>query len=147
MRTVSLNEILLEYGIDNLDDDDKESREELLSKYPFSLIVEAEFMELDNLERWIKKNLLVDNDMKFLFYGKTDYNFGFAEYFFKNKNNIDKIQKVIPNIYTVYPNSYPPNNISKTNGKQVSIDLDSNSTKNAIIYYNDDETYFFIIDN
>lgn len=147
MRNVSFNEMLLEYGINDLDNHDKESRDELLLKYPFSLIVELDYMELDNLGIWIKKNLDEDNDLKFLFYGKTDYDFGLAEYFFKEEKSIIKIKKAIPNIYTVYPNSYPPNNISRTNGRKEIIDLDVIANENAITYYNGNETYFIVLGN
>jgi hypothetical protein len=40
-----------------------------------------------------------------LFYGKTDYDYGFAEFFFNEKKYVIKLTEAIPDIFTVYPNA------------------------------------------
>jgi hypothetical protein len=71
--------MLQEYDISALDPNDETNRQGMLSKYRYSVILEGNFMELDNLDKWIRTSLNKDVAI-WLFYGKTDYNYGFAEY-------------------------------------------------------------------
>lgn len=132
MRIQSFQEMLLEYGVIDLPSDNKEERDEILSKYQYSVIVEGEHTEFDNLNKWIRLNI-GENSVKFLYFGKTGYDFGFAEYFFYKEEYVKKITRAIPNIYTIYPNSSRPNHTCKSEGYSVSIDYES-TNKDAIVY-------------
>lgn len=107
--------MLLEYGISELDPDDNIERREMLSRHKYTVILEGGFMEFDNLEKWIKM-YLDKNAVVSLFYGKTGYDYGFAEYFFDDQKQALAATKAIPNIYTLYPGSYKPNHIFKSDG-------------------------------
>lgn len=124
--------MLSEYGITELEFSDNTSRDELLSVYPYTVILEGGFMEFDSLNKWIEINLGSDS-IQWLVYGKTGYDYGFAEYFFRNEFVAQKVSKVVSNIYTVYPNSYPPNRTTKSNGYDQEIIYNS-MDKNAIIF-------------
>lgn len=115
MKISSFQDMLLEYGISDLDPDDNIARKEMLSQYKYTVILEGEFMEFDNLEKWIKINFNKDSVIS-LFYGKTGYNYGFAEYFFEDQNQALSATKAIPNIYTFYPSSHKPNHICRSDG-------------------------------
>ena len=82
---------------------------------PFSVIFEGTHLELDSLDEWIKTNLIGSN-FDFLYYSKTDYDYGFAEYFGASEANIIELTKIIPNIYTIFPDSLEPNVACKTFG-------------------------------
>lgn len=107
--------MLKQYEIEGLDSDDLSNREQLTITLPFTVVLEAEFMELDSLNKWIELNFENDS-FEWIFYGKTGYDYGFAEYFTSSKLDIKKLKNTIPKIFTIYPDSYPPNQISKTNG-------------------------------
>jgi len=103
----------------------------MLIEQPYSVILEGGYLELDSLNKWIDVNLSYD-PIKWLFYGKTGYDYGFAEYFFSEESNAQDVSKIVSNIYTIFPNSYPPNQISRSNGYDKEIVYDP-SDKDAII--------------
>ena len=123
--------MLLEYGITELDADKNRDRNEMLLNYPCSVILEGGYLELDSLNRWIEINLGPES-IKWLAYGKTGYDYGFAEYFFSDEFDAAKIARVAPNIYTIYPNSYPPDLTARSNGYAEEIIYDPND-KEAIL--------------
>lgn len=86
MRIFTFNEMEIVYKTHSLglDDDNLESRLELIKKFPFSVVIEGDFVEFDNLDKWVKMHFY-SNMFTSIYYGKTDYNFGYAEYFFKKK--------------------------------------------------------------
>ena len=55
MKNSTYQEMLIEYENDL--DSYKYEREVLFSKYKYSIILEGEFTELENLESWIKENI------------------------------------------------------------------------------------------
>ncbi len=122
MRIQSLQEMLIAYE-NNLDADDRDLRVELLSKFKYSVIVEGEYSEFTNLFKWIEINI-GENAVKDIFYGKTDYDFGFAEFFLNGKDNEKKLIEAVPRIYTVYPNAYPVKRICRSNGPGTDINYD-----------------------
>ena len=131
MRIQSFEEMCQEYGR-SLDSEDLAERTEMLTKYSYSIIIEGEWMEFDNLDKWMKQNIPtipVEN----IGYGKTGYDFGFFEFFFIEKESVEKLTQVIPNIYTIYPASNIPNHTCKSNGYDISIDYDP-TNKEAIVY-------------
>lgn len=56
MKLQSFENMLMEYGITELEPDDLERRNEMFLIYKYSVILEGGFMELDNLEKWIAIN-------------------------------------------------------------------------------------------
>lgn len=123
MRNSSYQEILIKYG--NELDFYRKEREYLLSKYKHSIILEGEFTELENLEKWVEKNLGIEK-LESIYYDKTDYNYCFVEYFFSVENQALEIQNVIPKIFSTYPNTYPSQSISRTNGNGELIEYNCN---------------------
>lgn len=118
-------------GNRDLEPNDLRKREKLLTKYKYSVIVEGEHMEYDNLHKWIKQNISSDS-IKEIYYGKTDYDYGFVEFFFEEKEQEEKLRLTVPKIYTCYPFSNPPK-ICKSDGSQNSIEY-TLSDKDAIVY-------------
>lgn len=115
MRVHTYQQMLAEYEITELEPDDKYSREEMLVQFPYSVILEGGFMELDNLDKWIV--LHIGSDLiKSLLYGKTGYNYCFAEYFFAEESHAMEVSKVISHIYTYYPYSTKPDQAVRSNG-------------------------------
>ncbi len=110
MRIENFENMLKEYGASGIDAQDQAERLELLSKYKYSKIVEGDFDELENADKWIQLNIGEDQ-IRNLYYGKTGYDFGFCEYFFLNEDHALHFEQAIPNIYTLYANGY-----SRTNG-------------------------------
>lgn len=119
-------------GNRDLEDDDLQEREILLSNYRYSVIVECEHMELDNLMNWIEQNLKTES-VKYIYYGKIAYDYGFVEFFFLEKIKEEKLRQVVPNIYTTYPFSHPSGKILKSDGYDKVIDYIP-TDKNAIVY-------------
>jgi hypothetical protein len=103
MRTHSYQDMLKEYEAIPLDQDDMDERKKMLSVFKYSAIVEGNFLEYDNAEKWVKDNLNIKT-INSVFYGKTGYDYGFMEYFFDNEENSIRFKNEIPNIYTKYPN-------------------------------------------
>lgn len=102
MKTRSFEEMIDEYGANQIESDDLKERKEILSRQSHSTIVEGNFFEFDNAEKWIKENLHIDT-INSLFYGKTDYDHGFMEYFFDREADSERFKKEVMNIYTTYP--------------------------------------------
>jgi hypothetical protein len=117
--------------------DDLEERKQLLTKYKYSVIVECEHLEFDNLNRWIKRNIAPEG-VEIIYYGKTDYDYGFAEVFVADREHEEKLRLAVPNIYTTYPGSYPPGKVCKTDGGGAVIEY-TPTDRNAIVYPADKE--------
>lgn len=123
MRNSSCQEILMKYG--NELDSYRNERAYLLSKYKHSIILEGEFTELENLEKWGKKNLNIER-LESIYFNKTDYNYCFVEYFFSTESEALKMQDVIPKIFSTYANVHSAPRIFRTNGNGESIEYKSN---------------------
>ncbi len=134
MRIFTFNEMEKVYKTHSLglDDVNLESRLELIKKFPFSVVIEGDFIEFDNLDKWIKMHFY-SNMFTSIYYGKTDYNFGYAEYFFKKNEAVEKVKNAIPNFYSTYFHAYPSAKICKSNGYYESIDYDPKDTKTIIV--------------
>ena len=130
MRKSSYEEMTIEYNNDL--DSYKVERNQLLSQFKYSVILEGESMELQNLEKWIIENTDLEN-LTFIYYDKTDYNYFFVEYFFTVEEQAKKIEKVIPKIFTTYPKAFPSQSIIRTNGNKEFIDY-SSEMLDAIIF-------------
>ena len=91
--------------------------------FPYSVIIEGSFSDIDIAEAWCLKQVGkvdITSDMFFLknyagkleeikrtknglwkiyFYGKTSYDYGFCEFFFREKIDLEKFQKAVPNFF------------------------------------------------
>ena len=103
MTIRSFEEMLEEYHIEDLDSDDKEERTKMLSLYKHSVIFEGDFLEIDNIQKWILQHLEI-NSAPYLFYGKLGYDYGFFEFFFPSQTLANKFAEATPTIFTTYPN-------------------------------------------
>ena len=108
-------------------------RECYTRQHNYSIIIEGGWEELENLEKWIIQNMDKFQTAK-IWYGKTNYDFGFVEYFLKNGDNANELSKVIPLIYTTYPHSNPPGLICKSDGE------------NKRVLYNPEDTAAVVFD-
>jgi hypothetical protein len=132
MRTQSYKEMQIEYQPAGVAADDIKEREKLLSKYNYSIIVELSYLEFDTLEKWMKLNISED-PVEQVWYGKTGYDFGFVEFFVHEEEQYHKMAQHIPNIYTIYPDAYPTEKISRSFGYNEEIEY-SPTDKDAIIF-------------
>lgn len=103
MKVSTFSEMIREYEVRPIDKDDFEERERLLSTYKYSVIFEGDFMEFDNVEKWLKDELSIEAN-NYIFYGKLDYDYGFFEFFFSSEILANKLTNILPDIFTKYPN-------------------------------------------
>lgn len=132
MKIRLFQEMLLEYDIINFGSYDMEQRNLMSSKYKYSIIIEGGHLEFESLNKWIQINI-EQNYIEDLIYDKTDYDYGFMEVFFNEPFYLSRLTQTIPNLFTTYPNSYPPNKIIKSNGRLESIDYKSSDLDAIII--------------
>lgn len=133
MKVQSFQHMLTVYkGNIALESADLIERKNLLSKFPYSVIVECGHLEYDNLHKWIRENLQTDA-VKEIYYGKTDYDYGFVEIFLIEKAQEEKLKLAVPNIYTTYPFSGPLGKICRSEGSDKLIEY-TPADKNAIVY-------------
>ncbi len=84
------------------DGDFQIDRDELLKKYAYSVVVEASYLELDTAEKWLENNVgLKQDSWDWVFYYKQAYNYGYAEFFFKEEEPKENFEKEIPQIYGI----------------------------------------------
>lgn len=116
MRIQTFQELQAEYGkcSRGLDQDDLDQRDVFLATFPFSIIVEGGYLEIENLEKWIGQNLPVSFES--LYFGKTGYDFGFIEYFFPEEESSRKLEQIVPLIFTTYPLAPNPNTVCRSIG-------------------------------
>lgn len=135
MKSQSLEYMLTFYSNNrDLEPADLEKRKNLLAKYKYSVIIEGSHLELDNLERWINQNISVD-PLEEIYFGKTDYNYGFAEYFVKEEAHEAHLKFAVEHIYTTWGNGA----IFKTNGSDMPDIPYAANDKDAIVFpYHED---------
>lgn len=137
MKLINYTQLLKEYnGFYDLSKNELPQRENVLNQKPFSVILEGEHNEFDSLDAWIRSNIH-DKELEFIYYGKTDYDYGCAEYFSSKESDINKLKKVIPNIYTLYPDAKPSIQISKTDGSGKWIEYNLKDKYGIIINLNE----------
>lgn len=130
MKVQSFENMRKVYSDNNdLDIIDLKERKELLTKFKYSVIIEGSHIEFDNLNDWIRQNISTE-PLKEIYYGKTDYDYGFAEYFVNEKIDEEKLTFAVKNIYTTWGNG----TISKSDGSSITDILYSSDNKDAIIY-------------
>ena len=111
MKLSTFSEMIHEYEVRPIDSDDLEERKKLLISHKYSVIFEGDFLEFDSLQLWVNENIH-SNPLVYLFYGKLGYDYGYFEFFLNEQSHFEKIMKVIPALFTTYPNG----KVSKTNG-------------------------------
>lgn len=116
-------------GNRDLESEDLAERSKLLSQYKYSVIIEGSHVEFDNLNSWVKENISAE-PLKEIYYGKTDYDYGFAEFFVNEKSHEEKLKFAAKNIYTTWQNG----TISKSDGTSISDVPYSPDDKDAIVY-------------
>jgi hypothetical protein len=131
MRIRNYDQLILDYGL-FLESESIECREMNIQKFRYSIIVEGNYHEIENIESWIKTNF---NETEFekIGYGKIAYDHGYVEYFFDNDKLFFKLEKVVPKIYTTYRNAIPKEIISKSEGWDNQIIYDSIDDEAIII--------------
>lgn len=114
---------------------DRGERNELLKQFKYSVIIEGSHVEFDNLNTWLKQNA-TGHPLKEIYYGKTDYDYGFAEFFVNEKIEEEKLIFAAKNIYTTWGND----TVSKTDGSSISDIPYSPDDKDAIVYPYDENS-------
>lgn len=132
MRVQTYQQMLSEYGHEGLDPDDQVSRELLLQKFPYAVIVQGGFMEYDTLQAWMKLHV-GESPIQWLFYGKIAYDYGFAEYFFIDDATAKAVAIVVPHIYTIYPDAPIPYHTTRSNGYDDDIAYDPQDADAIVI--------------
>lgn len=134
MRIQSFQELIVAYEevSRDLDPSDLSDRTDFLEKLPFSLVIEGEYSEFENLDQWILQ-YLPQTSCERIYYGKIAYDFGFVEYFLPDENSIQLLEQSVPLIFTTYPLALIPTTILRTNGYGIDIPYDPSMT-DAIIY-------------
>ncbi len=134
MKTESFQKMESEYKTENgkLEVEYLEERTKMLSRFKYSVIIEGEHSEFDNLDKWIKQNIN-QNGIENIYYGKTGYDYGFAEYFTNEIESEKKLNIIVSNIYTTYPDASPSRLICRSNGYDLTVEY-SSSNINAIIF-------------
>lgn len=113
---------------------DLEKRKNLLTQYKYSVIIEGSHLEFDNLDRWIKQNISVD-PLEAIYYGKTDYDYGFAEFFVKEESHVEQLRFAVEYLYSTWGDGA----IFKTNGSNMPDIPYATDDKDAIVYpYHED---------
>ncbi len=86
-------------------EDDELERNEKLTQFPHSIAVATSFLEMDFVKEWLAKTHGQEgNNWDCLFYYKEAYNFGYAEYFFQDKDFLIIFKNELPRFYGVFPN-------------------------------------------
>lgn len=108
MRISSLEHCIEEYNIFDEQGDPRGpssdfKREKKLKDFPFSVITEGEYGENDQAEKWCTDTVgIIGKSWVKSWYYKTNYNYGFWEYFFKAKSTADFFASSVPTFYFDY---------------------------------------------
>jgi hypothetical protein len=82
------------------DAEDNLKRIETLRIFPYSIIVEGNYLEHDMATQWNNTNFgLREEKWTDLWYGKIDYDYGFWEFFFKEKKHVEMFEKAVDTFY------------------------------------------------
>jgi hypothetical protein len=80
-------------------------REKYGSMFSRSVIIEGAFPEYDMAEKWLTENVGPKSGTTWrdIWFGKTGYDYGFWEFFFKEKDFYSKFLKEVPKFYGIGP--------------------------------------------
>ena len=81
-------------------------RVEKLKFLPFSVVAEGAYPELDMADQWLLEHAGHESEKGWqkIWYGKTEYDYGFTEYFFKDETTRQKFVDEIAHFYGERPN-------------------------------------------
>ncbi len=83
---------------------DESERNEMLARFPHSVLVAASWEEVEFTGDWLARNIgLRGNNWEFIFYYKQAYDFGYGEYFFQEEGSSIIFRNEIPKFYGVAP--------------------------------------------
>lgn len=86
-------------------DEFKEERNVWLTQFPYSVVVATSYLEMDYVQSWFLEKYAPEGvKWKVYFYYKESYDFGYAEYFFHDKQTSNLFKNEIPNFYGVFYN-------------------------------------------
>lgn len=99
MKLNSYLECVKSYGND-WDKEDDIKRQKILKSFPYSYIIEGAYPEYETASKWCLKEFEA-KEAKWtdLWYGKTGYDYGFWEFFFKDKQDAESFKKAITGFY------------------------------------------------
>jgi hypothetical protein len=117
-------------------------RNDILLEYSYSVIVEGQYNEHDSLDSWIKQNFEVGTILN-IWLSKTGYDYGFGEYFTKEKEIEEKLRTIIPNIY-FEARDWDTKNLHATRSNGYGNYINSPTDKDAILYDEDTDTFSYI---
>ncbi len=110
MRILTLSEYFNDYT-SNLEKQDwvTADRSTLSAQFPFSVLIEGDFVECEKASEWCESNIhklttnLEQNKWGETFYGKESYDYGVWEFFFEEERKCLEFKKLIPAIYATTP--------------------------------------------
>jgi hypothetical protein len=80
-------------------------RNEILARFPHSIVVATSFLEVDFADEWLAKTIgSRGKNWEFIFYYKEAYDFGYAEYFFLEADCLEMFKGELSKFYGVFPN-------------------------------------------
>lgn len=129
MKLQSWQQLLFLFNSSLLNEGVEESRQTMLEKFPYSVLVEGLYVETDGLEKWIELNLGPDM-IKTIFYIKSGYDYGFSEYFFASQSDAERVRNSVPHIYIQLEDAI---GIFRTDGYETTLFLDPQDT-DAIVF-------------
>jgi hypothetical protein len=104
MKISTYNDCLKEYNNSNSaekwDSQNDIDRQSILKVFPYSLIVEGDTLEWIMAKTWSQSNIgEKTKTWDELPLGKTDYDYGFFEFYFKDKKDLDSFTNEVQNFY------------------------------------------------
>ncbi len=103
MEEISLDLITRDAGNDAWNAADDPNRLALLARFPYSVAVATTFLEMDYAAEMLS-TLVGEKGTAWeeYFHYKTDYDFGYAEYFFSDEAAATAFKNRIPEVYGVF---------------------------------------------
>lgn len=81
--------------------DEENKRQSELKVFPYSVIVEGDYSEVEMAQDWCSQNIGEKGKVwSDIWYGKIDYDYGFQEFFFETEENREKFANSVPTFYS-----------------------------------------------
>lgn len=99
MKINSYSECKKNYG-NEWDKEDGIKRQKIIKSFPYPFIAEGVYLEYETASKWcLKKFGAKEAKWTDLWYGKTGYDYGFWEFFFKNEQDAESFKKAVNDFY------------------------------------------------